>query len=135
NFIGNIEGKDIFKGLADVIVCDGFIGNTVLKVSEGLAEAVIQILKNEISDLTFGKLGFLCLRPAFRNFKKHTDYDESGGAPLLGINGTCVICHGRSSSKAIRNALKLTHQLAMQNINQIIADDIASQNMLRSEGT
>ncbi|MBF0464960.1 MAG: phosphate acyltransferase PlsX [Nitrospirae bacterium] len=135
NFIGNIEGKDIFKGLADVIVCDGFIGNTVLKVSEGLAEAVIQILKNEISDLTFGKLGFLCLRPAFRNFKKHTDYDESGGAPLLGINGTCVICHGRSSSKAIRNALKLTHQLAMQNINKIIADDIASQNMLRTEGT
>ncbi|MEO5356600.1 MAG: phosphate acyltransferase PlsX [Nitrospirae bacterium YQR-1] len=133
HFIGNIEGKDIFKGLADVIVCDGFIGNTVLKVSEGLAEAVIQILRNEISNLTLGKLGFLCLRPAFRNFKKHTDYDESGGAPLLGINGTCVICHGRSTAKAIKNALNMTYQLALQDINKIISYEIASNNSEKTD--
>ncbi|MBF0538188.1 MAG: phosphate acyltransferase PlsX [Nitrospirae bacterium] len=122
NFVGNIEGKDIFLGAADVVVCDGFIGNTTLKISEGLAEVIFRMLKEEISNSYVGKLGYFLMKPAFRSFKKNTDYAEYGGAPLLGINGTCIICHGRSSSKAIRNAIKVTNQLVKVNINKIISD-------------
>ncbi|MBF0488655.1 MAG: phosphate acyltransferase PlsX [Nitrospirae bacterium] len=125
NFIGNIEGKDIFTGLADVVVCDGFIGNTILKVSEGLADALMRMLKAEISGSFISKLGYLLMKPAIRGFRRRTDYDESGGAPLLGINGTCIICHGRSTSKAIKNALKVANQLAKVNINKIISEEIA----------
>ncbi|KWT79593.1 phosphate acyltransferase PlsX [Candidatus Magnetominusculus xianensis] len=125
NFTGNIEGKDVFTGLADVVVCDGFIGNTILKVSEGLAEAIMKMLKAEISGRFASKLGYLMMKPAIKGFKRRTDYDESGGAPLLGINGTCIICHGRSTSKAIKNALKVANQLATVNINKIISDEIA----------
>ncbi|WP_420264086.1 phosphate acyltransferase PlsX [Candidatus Magnetominusculus dajiuhuensis] len=125
NFIGNIEGKDVFTGLADVVVCDGFIGNTILKVSEGLADALMKMLKAEISGSFSSKLGYLLMKPAIRGFRRRTDYDESGGAPLLGINGTCIICHGRSTSKAIKNALKVANQLAKVNINKIISEEIA----------
>ncbi|MEO5360162.1 MAG: phosphate acyltransferase PlsX [Nitrospirota bacterium] len=125
NFTGNIEGKDVFTGLADVVVCDGFIGNTILKVSEGLAEAIMKMLKAEITGRFASKLGYLMMKPAIKGFKRRTDYDESGGAPLLGINGTCIICHGRSTSKAIKNALKVANQLATVNINKIISDEIA----------
>ncbi|MBF0556044.1 MAG: phosphate acyltransferase PlsX [Nitrospirae bacterium] len=125
NFIGNIEGKDVFTGLADVVVCDGFIGNTILKVSEGLADALMKMLKAEISGSFISKLGYLLMKPAIRGFRRRTDYDESGGAPLLGINGTCIICHGRSTSKAIKNALKVANQLAKVNINKIISEEIA----------
>ena len=106
NFIGNIEGKDIFSGMADVVVCDGFIGNIALKISEGLAETILKMLKQEISSVSTGRVGYLLMKPAIRKFKKRTDYDEYGGAPLLGINGTTIISHGRSSSKAIKNALR-----------------------------
>ncbi|MCG6551735.1 MAG: phosphate acyltransferase PlsX [Candidatus Magnetominusculus sp. LBB02] len=125
NFIGNIEGKDVFTGLADVVVCDGFIGNTILKVSEGLAEAIMKMLKAEISGRVASKLGYLLMKPAIKGFKRRTDYDESGGAPLLGINGTCIIGHGRSTSKAIKNALKVANQLATVNINKVISGEIA----------
>ncbi|KJU81854.1 glycerol-3-phosphate acyltransferase PlsX [Candidatus Magnetobacterium bavaricum] len=124
NFVGNIEGKDIFMGAADVVVCDGFIGNTTLKISEGLAEVILKMLKAEMSNSYAGKLGYLLMKPAIRNFKKNTDYAEYGGAPLLGINGACIICHGRSSSKAIRNAIKVTNQLVRVDINKIISDSI-----------
>lgn len=126
NFIGNIEGRDIFSGKADVVVCDGFTGNIALKISEGLAETIIKMLKREISGLTAGRLGYLMLRPAFRNFKKKTDYDEFGGAPLLGINGTSIISHGRSSSKAIRNALKVANDFARKRVYEAISDAIQS---------
>jgi len=126
NFIGNIEGKDIFSGKADVVVCDGFTGNIALKISEGLAEAIIKMLKREISGIAGGRLGYLMLRPAFRNFKKKTDYDEFGGAPLLGINGTSIISHGRSSSKAIRNALKVANDFSRKRVYTAISDAIQS---------
>ncbi len=126
NFIGNIEGKDIFNGDADVVVCDGFTGNIVLKVSEGLAETVLKMLNYEIVNSILGRIGYVFMKPSLKNFKKNTDYAEYGGAPLLGINGTCIICHGRSSSKAIKNALKVANQLSEREINQIISSEITS---------
>jgi glycerol-3-phosphate acyltransferase PlsX len=124
NFVGNIEGKDIFGGSADVVVCDGFVGNTVLKVSEGLADAVIKILRDEITKSLSRKLGYMLLKPAFRHLKKRTDYDEYGGAPLLGINGISIISHGRSSPKAIKNALKVANQLSSRQIHKVISEEI-----------
>jgi glycerol-3-phosphate acyltransferase PlsX len=125
-FIGNIEGKDIFSGNADVVVCDGFTGNIVLKTSEGLAEVIMKMLKREISDGTTGRIGYLLMKPALRNFRKKTDYAEYGGAPLLGINGTCIISHGRSSSKAIRNAVKVASEFSRKKVYEIIAEEINS---------
>ena len=124
NFIGNIEGKDIFTGMADVVVCDGFIGNIALKISEGLAETILKMLRKEISSITAGRLGYLMLKPAIRNFKKRTDYDEYGGAPLLGINGTSIISHGRSSSKAIKNALKVANEFSRKRVNAAISEAV-----------
>lgn len=124
NFTGNIEGKDVFSGEADVVVCDGFIGNVLLKTSEGLAEVIIKMLKREIEGQATGKLGYLLMKPALRNFKKKTDYAEYGGAPLLGINGTCIISHGRSSPRAIRNALRVAVELARKKVHKIISEEI-----------
>lgn len=124
NFTGNIEGKDIFTGNADVVVCDGFVGNIVLKTGEGLADAIMKMLKIEIANLATGRLGYLLMKPALRNFKKRVDYAEYGGAPLLGINGTCIISHGRSSSKAIRNAIKVAAEVSRKNVCKLIADEI-----------
>jgi glycerol-3-phosphate acyltransferase PlsX len=124
HFIGNIEGKDIFSGSADVVVCDGFIGNIVLKTSEGLAEVILKMLKREIADITTGRIGYLLMKPALRNFRKKTDYAEYGGAPLLGINGTCIISHGRSSAKAIRNAIKVAAEFSRKRVYTIITERI-----------
>jgi glycerol-3-phosphate acyltransferase PlsX len=124
NFKGNIEGKDIFSGSADVIVCDGFIGNIVLKVSEGLADTILKMLKMEIASVTTGKLGYMMIKPAIKNFKKRTDYSEYGGAPLLGINGTCIISHGRSSARAIKNAIKVAADMSKKRVHEIIANDL-----------
>ena len=124
NFIGNMEGKDIFSGNADVVVCDGFIGNIVLKVSEGLAETILKMLKMEIANVATGRLGYMMIKPAIKNFKKRTDYSEYGGAPLLGINGTCIISHGRSSARAIKNAIKVAAEMAMKEVHKIIADSL-----------
>lgn len=125
-FIGNIEGKDIFTGAADVVVCDGFIGNIVLKTSEGLAEVIMKMLKREIADVATGRVGYLLMKPALRNFKKKTDYAEYGGAPLLGINGTCIISHGRSSAKAIKNAIKVAAEFSRKKVYETIAEEINS---------
>lgn len=121
NFIGNVDGKDIFTGEYDVIVCDGFTGNVILKTSEGLADILIKMLKREVASLTTGRIGYLLLKPALRNFKKKTDYDEYGGAPLLGINGTCIISHGRSTSKAIKNALRVASDFAENKVYKTIS--------------
>ncbi len=125
-FIRNIEGKDIFTGKADVIVCDGFTGNITLKVSEGLAEAILKMLKKEVSSISAGKIGYLLIKPAIRNFKKRTDYDEYGGAPLLGINGTSIISHGRSSAKAIKNAVTVASFFSEKKVHEAFASAIAS---------
>ncbi|MCX5719271.1 MAG: phosphate acyltransferase PlsX [Nitrospirae bacterium] len=124
HFTGNIDGKDIFTGNADVIVCDGFTGNVVLKTSEGLADAIIKMLKREIVDIAVGRIGYLFMKPALRNFKKKTDYDEYGGAPLLGINGTCIISHGRSTAKAIKNALRVAADFSEKKVYEVIANEI-----------
>ncbi|NOY64473.1 MAG: phosphate acyltransferase PlsX [Nitrospirae bacterium] len=124
NFVGNIEGKDIFKGNVDVVVCDGFIGNVVLKVSEGLAETILRMLKKEIADIITGRVAYMLIKPAIKNFKKKTDYSEYGGAPLMGINGTCIISHGRSTSKAIRNALKLANKFSKEGFKDTITQEL-----------
>ncbi len=106
NFIGNVEGNDIFKGEVDVIITDGFVGNIVLKTSEGAAEVIGKLIKNEIKNAgLLQKIGALLLKPVFKGLKKVTDYAEYGGAPLLGVNGCVIIAHGKSNSKAIKNAI------------------------------
>ncbi|PIE60412.1 MAG: phosphate--acyl-ACP acyltransferase [Desulfobulbus propionicus] len=117
HFIGNVEGRDVYKGDVDVIVCDGFVGNISLKISEGLAEAAMQMLKKEIMKTWRAKLGYLLIREAFAGFKKQVDYAEYGGAPLLGINGTGIICHGSSNATAIRNALKVASDMVCTKVN------------------
>jgi len=104
-FVGNVEARDVFAGRADVIVCDGFTGNVVLKLSEGLVEMVEEQLGEELSSTFSSQVGYLLSRRAFRRFRKRVDYSEYGGAPLLGAAGLVLVCHGRSSAKAIRNAV------------------------------
>jgi glycerol-3-phosphate acyltransferase PlsX len=118
NYLGYVEGRDIFNGSTDVVVFDGFVGNIVLKLSEGLVEAVGKMLKQEIKQSLLSKIGYLFVRRAFRNFRKKVDYSEYGGAPLLGINGVGMICHGGSSAKAIKNAIRFAHEYARKGVNQ-----------------
>ena len=106
NFIGNVEGRDVFSGIADVVVCDGFIGNVALKISEGLVETIFSLLREELKKGLRARVGSFLLVPTFRRFKRRIDSSEYGGAPLLGVNGVCMISHGRSTGKAIRNAIR-----------------------------
>ena len=124
NFIGNVEGRDVFQGDVDVIICDGFVGNIVLKISEGLAEAAMGMLKDEIVKSTMAKIGYLLARPAFKMFKRRVDYAEYGGAPLLGVKGTTIICHGKSSALAIKNAILEAMEMERLNINETILRDL-----------
>ncbi len=124
NFIGNIEGKDFFGGMADVVVCDGFVGNIVLKISESLAEMVGDLLKEEIQKRPIAKLGYLLMRPAMQAFRKRVDYSEYGGAPLLGIEGLAIICHGRSTPKAIRNAIRVSMIFAENRLVDILKNRV-----------
>jgi glycerol-3-phosphate acyltransferase PlsX len=117
NFIGNVEGRDIFQGDVDVIVCDGFVGNVCLKVSEGLAEAIIAMLRTEMSKSFMAKIGYFLAKQAFGNFGKRVDYAEYGGAPLLGMNGTGIVCHGRSNAKAIKNAIRVAAEMIRSRVN------------------
>jgi glycerol-3-phosphate acyltransferase PlsX len=124
DYEGYIEGRDIFAGKVDVVVCDGFVGNIVLKLSEGLAEAVGTMLREEIKKSFIYKLGYLLSRPAFAMFKKKVDYAEYGGAPLLGINGVGMICHGGSNIKAIRNAVRFASEYAAKGVNGQMAEKL-----------
>jgi phosphate acyltransferase len=117
NFIGNVEGRDLYNGRADVIVCDGFTGNVALKTSEGLIEAVIKLLKEELSRNLKVKLGALLSQQSYTRLKKRLDYSEYGGAPLLGLRGASIICHGRSSSNAIKNAIRVAKEYAENQVN------------------
>ena len=120
NFIGNVEGRDVYRGDVDVVVCDGFVGNISLKISEGLAEAAMLMLKREILKKWRYKLGYLLIRGAFSGFKKQVDYAEYGGAPLLGINGTGIICHGASNAIALRNAIEVAADMVRNQVNEAI---------------
>jgi glycerol-3-phosphate acyltransferase PlsX len=122
NFIGNVEGRDVYQGDVDVIVCDGFVGNVSLKVSEGLAEAAMQMLKSEIVKSFRAKLGYLLMRTAFASFRKRVDYAEYGGAPLLGINGTGIISHGKSNATAIKNAILVARDMVRNKVKESIVD-------------
>ncbi|MFO7983512.1 MAG: phosphate acyltransferase PlsX [Desulfuromonadales bacterium] len=121
NYVGYVEGRDIFDGSTDVVVCDGFVGNVVLKVSEGLAETVGAILKQEIRKRPLAMLGGLLARPAFKAFRRKVDYAEYGGAPLLGINGVGMICHGGSPPKAIMNGIRMAAEFRERQVNQKMA--------------
>src|SRR6266852_4148373 len=107
NFIGNVEGRDIYSGIADVVVCDGFIGNVALKVSEGLVEMIKGMLQESLAATVTRKLGYVLSQRAYRDFRKRVDYSEYGGAPLLGVKGVSIICHGRSNGNAIKNAIRV----------------------------
>jgi len=125
NFIGNVEGKDVYSGKADVIVCDGFIGNVALKISEAVADTMGKMLSREIKKSSSGKIGYLLLKKAFASFKKKVDYAEYGGAPLLGVNGVSIICHGRSTPKAIKNAIRMSVKLSEVQTVQYLQKDVS----------
>lgn len=123
HFSGNAEGRDLMRGTFDVVVCDGFVGNVVLKTSEGLAEFIMQHLKEEVqSSGLVSQLGALAMKPALKSFKRKVDYAEYGGAPLLGLNGTCIICHGSSRAKAIMNAIRVAAEMIAARVNDRIEE-------------
>jgi glycerol-3-phosphate acyltransferase PlsX len=124
NFIGNVEGRDIFSGRADVIVCDGFIGNVSLKAIEAVTETVGVFLRQEIQARFAARLGAVLMRGAFRGFKRRVDYEEYGGVPLLGINGCAIICHGRSSPRAILNAVRVAREFVRNRVNERICREL-----------
>ena len=124
NFIGNVEGRDIYGGAVDVIVCDGFIGNVVLKVSEGLADMVKHLLRESLEGSISGKIGYAISKTAFADFKKRMDYSEYGGAPLLGVRGVAIICHGRSNANAIKNAIRVAKEFHHGDVNRRIEEEL-----------
>lgn len=130
NYIGNIEGQQAFQGDIDVIVCDGFVGNICLKLSEGLAEVVVAMLGEEIKKRLSAKLGYLLARDAFAAFRRRVDYAEYGGAPLLGLKGTGVVCHGRSSDIAIKNAIRVATEMVRHRVNDDIVALLAADDFL-----
>jgi glycerol-3-phosphate acyltransferase PlsX len=125
HFIGNVEGRDIYAGKTDVIVCDGFIGNVALKVSEGLVEMMSKMLRESLEATITRKIGSLLARAAFNEFKKRVDYSEYGGAPLLGVKGVCIVTHGRSNANAIKNAIRVAAEFAEGKVNERIEAELA----------
>ena len=125
-FIGNVEGRDIFKGeTVDVVVCDGFVGNVVLKLSEGLADMFVKLLKQELQSSLLNMAGAKLAGGAFKALKKRIDYSEYGGAPLLGVKGVCIICHGSSNVNAIKNAIRFAAEYSAAGANTRIEHDLA----------
>ena len=125
NFTGNVEGRDIYTGDTDVIVCDGFIGNVALKVSEGLVDMIYKTLRESLKATVTRQIGYVLARQAFKEFKKRVDYSEYGGAPLIGVKGVCIITHGRSNANAIKNSIRVAVEFATGRINQQIEDELA----------
>ncbi|MDR3724454.1 MAG: phosphate acyltransferase PlsX [Terracidiphilus sp.] len=126
-FIGNVEGRDIFSGLADVIVCDGFIGNVALKTSEGVGRFVRDVLRESLTQTVTAKVGALLARQAFNEFRRRLDYREYGGAPLLGVRGICIIGHGSSNDRAIFNGIRVAYEFARGGTVQRIEQEFARQ--------
>jgi len=129
--IGNVEGSDLFSGCADVVVCDGFVGNVALKVSEGLVETMTNMLRTSLKETVARKLGYVLSRAAYKDFRKRVDYAETGGAPLLGVKGVCIICHGRSNAFAIKNAIRVAAEFAHGGINAKIEAELEQTSALR----
>jgi glycerol-3-phosphate acyltransferase PlsX len=125
-FIGNIEARDVYSGEADVIVCDGFTGNVALKISEGLVDVVEALLREELSSTITMRVGSLLTRRALRRFRRRVDYSEYGGAPLLGVAGVAIVGHGRSSAKAVRNAVAMAYRFADSRFIERIEQEIAA---------
>ncbi len=128
NFYGNIEGRDILRGKTDIVVCDGFSGNVVLKMAESMMTVIMNSLKKSVGSNLVSNLGALLIKPAFRQLKNSFDYEEYGGVPLLGVNGISIICHGSSSGKAIYNALKVAKRMDSHNVNQLIGKRLSGGN-------
>jgi glycerol-3-phosphate acyltransferase PlsX len=124
NFIGNVEGRDLFGGDVDVIVCDGFVGNVALKVSEGLVDMIKSLLRESLESTISAKIGYAFSRSAFGEFKKRIDYSEYGGAPLLGVRGVCIITHGRANPNAIKNAIRVASEFSQGKVNQHIEEEL-----------
>ena len=124
-FVGNVEGRDLYNGRVEVIVCDGFIGNVALKISEGLIEATSSLMRESLSSTLTSKVGYVLSRSAFRHFKKRMDYSEYGGAPLLGVRGVCLIAHGSSNDNAIKNAIRVAAGFVQGNVNDKIERELA----------
>ena len=122
NFIGNVEGRDIYAGEVDVIVCDGFIGNVALKVSEGLVDMFKKVLRESLEASVAGKIGYALSKSSFDAFRKRLDYSEYGGAPLLGVRGGCIICHGRSNANAIKIAFRVAAEFSAGKVNEGIEE-------------
>ena len=129
NFIGNVEAKDVYLGKVDVVVCDGFVGNIVLKVTESFAEASSILLKRELTRRLLPKIGAILSLPAYRAIRKKIDYSEYGGAPLLGVDGRVIIAHGGSSAKAIKNAVRTATEYVKHKLNQHIVEDLKKLNV------
>ena len=123
NFVGNVEGRDLFRGIVDVVVCDGFVGNIVLKFTEGLAEGLFQTIMAELEEYEPALLEQF--KPVMKNIYHKHDWQEYGGAPLLGVGGYCLICHGRSDSRSIKNAIRVGKQLVSSGINSMIVEAVA----------
>jgi glycerol-3-phosphate acyltransferase PlsX len=132
NFIGNIEARDVYSGAADVIVCDGFTGNVALKISEGLVETIEGLLREELSSTITMRVGSLLTQRAMRHFMRRVDYSEYGGAPLLGVAGIAIVGHGRSSAKAVRNAVAMAYRFASGQFIQRVEREIAAATVTHS---
>ena len=126
NFVGNVEGRDLFNGHVDVIVADGFVGNVALKISEGVANLVRTVLKESLKATITSQVGAMLSRSAFSDFKKRIDHTEYGGAPLLGLKGVCIITHGSSNANAIKNAVRVAAEFAERHINEAIEQGLAA---------
>jgi glycerol-3-phosphate acyltransferase PlsX len=127
NFVGNVEPKEVYSGKADVVLCDGFVGNVFLKVTEGLSEAASQLLKRELKKSSLlTKFGALLTLPAFMTIKKKTDYSEYGGAPLMGVDGSVIIAHGSSNAKAVKNAIKAAAENVKSRVNEHMVEELQS---------
>jgi phosphate acyltransferase len=125
NFMGNVEGRDLYNGRVDVIVCDGFVGNVALKISEGLVDAVRYLLKDSLTSTITSQVGALLARKAFTNFGRKLDYSEYGGAPLLGIKGVAIVGHGASNANAVKNAIRVAKQYSESGINARIEEELS----------
>src|SRR5256714_13140222 len=133
NFVGNVEGRDVFTGEVDVIITDGFTGNVILKLAEGLQGAVISMIKRELSASVITKTGAVLARPAFQNLRKRLDYAEYGGAPLLGVQSIVVVCHGSSNARAVRNAVRNVKEFSEHGALERIERGIAETNLREFE--
>ena len=133
-YIGPVEGRDIFNGRADVVICDGFVGNAALKICEGLAEAIASMIREALGTSLRAKIGYLFARNAVSKIKKKLDYSEYGGAPLLGVDGVVIIGHGRSSAKAIKNAVRLAHEFAQIGLPKLLVKNLEENQDLQVLG-